>query len=288
MPLDLIGALVDGEHTGIAVEAFHGVFLDVAVAAVDLDGLGGDAVDHLRGKALGHGGGHGAVLAALLHVGGVEHQQPGSFHIHGHVGDDPLQALELGDGLTELLALLGVFDRLIQGRLGHAQGERCNTDAPGIQAGHGDGKAFSFLAQQPLGGHLAVVEHQINGVRGALPHLVLHLVHAKTRQIGGDKKGADAIAAALLGARQHNHHAAVLAGGDKSLGAVEDIHVPFLDGAATQGLGIGTGLGLGEGKGADELSGCHGHQEFLFLFFAAKAFDAAAADRVMHRHDHRR
>src|SRR4051794_27582902 len=37
--LDLVGALADGEDLRVAVEAADRVLLDVAVAAVDLDGL---------------------------------------------------------------------------------------------------------------------------------------------------------------------------------------------------------------------------------------------------------
>ena len=39
--LDLVGALADREDLRVAVEAADGVLLDVAVAAVDLDGLVG-------------------------------------------------------------------------------------------------------------------------------------------------------------------------------------------------------------------------------------------------------
>src|SRR5262245_47994958 len=41
--LHLVGALADGEDLGVAVEAADRVLLDVAVAAVDLDGLLGRA-----------------------------------------------------------------------------------------------------------------------------------------------------------------------------------------------------------------------------------------------------
>src|ERR687897_3916681 len=41
--LHLVGALADREDLGVAVEAADGVLLDVAVAAVDLDGLLGRA-----------------------------------------------------------------------------------------------------------------------------------------------------------------------------------------------------------------------------------------------------
>src|SRR5215204_2068636 len=64
--LDLVGALADGEDLGVAVEAADGVLLDVAVAAVDLDGLLGAADREPAGLELGLGGRQREVLAGVL------------------------------------------------------------------------------------------------------------------------------------------------------------------------------------------------------------------------------
>jgi len=45
-PLDLVGALADREDLRVAIETAHRVFLDVAVAAVDLNCLVGDVDCH--------------------------------------------------------------------------------------------------------------------------------------------------------------------------------------------------------------------------------------------------
>src|SRR6185436_21057785 len=50
--LDLVGALADGEDLRVAVVAAHRVLLDVAVAAVDLDGLLGRANREAAGLEL--------------------------------------------------------------------------------------------------------------------------------------------------------------------------------------------------------------------------------------------
>src|SRR5581483_12353216 len=49
-PLDLGGPLVDLGDLRVAEEPFHRIVLDVPVAAVDLDGVGGDAHRALRGE----------------------------------------------------------------------------------------------------------------------------------------------------------------------------------------------------------------------------------------------
>jgi hypothetical protein len=64
--LDLVGALADGEDLRVAVEAAHRVLLDVAVAAVDLDGLLGAAHRQAPGLELGLRGGQREVLARVL------------------------------------------------------------------------------------------------------------------------------------------------------------------------------------------------------------------------------
>src|SRR5262249_23372597 len=49
------GAGGDGPEAHVAEEALHGELAHVAVAAVELHGLVGDAVGHLGGEELGHG-----------------------------------------------------------------------------------------------------------------------------------------------------------------------------------------------------------------------------------------
>ena len=51
--LDLGCAFVDGGDAGIAVEALDFVFLNVAVSAVDLECVVGDAVGGFGGEELG-------------------------------------------------------------------------------------------------------------------------------------------------------------------------------------------------------------------------------------------
>jgi ABC-type sugar transport system ATPase subunit len=64
--LDLVGALADGEDLGVAVEAAHRVFLDVAIPAVDLHRLLGRAHGQAPGLELGLRRGEGEVASEIL------------------------------------------------------------------------------------------------------------------------------------------------------------------------------------------------------------------------------
>src|SRR5438093_2969101 len=109
--LDLVGALVDLRDLGVAYEALHRVLARVAVAAGDLHGVGGRAHGGVGGEALGHGRlQRGAGDAVIDQRGGVMHHEPRAVHLHRHVGQHELHALEVGDGAVELPPLLGVLD----------------------------------------------------------------------------------------------------------------------------------------------------------------------------------
>src|ERR1700742_1526111 len=76
--LHLVGALADGEDLRVAVHAADRVLLDVAVAAVDLDGLLGTAHREAAGLELRLGRGQREVAAlVLLHRGLVDEQARG-------------------------------------------------------------------------------------------------------------------------------------------------------------------------------------------------------------------
>src|SRR5439155_7650158 len=73
--LDLVGALADREDLGVAVEAAHGILLDVPVAAVDLHRLLGAAHGQAPRLELGLGGREGEVVLGVLLASGLVHEQ---------------------------------------------------------------------------------------------------------------------------------------------------------------------------------------------------------------------
>jgi hypothetical protein len=66
----------------------------------------------------------------------VVDQVPGGLDLGRHVGQHELDALELVDPLPELLALVGVAERLLERALGDAQRERADADAAGVERLH--------------------------------------------------------------------------------------------------------------------------------------------------------
>ena len=68
-------------------------------------------------------------LAALGAGGGGVDHQPRGLDLHRHVGEHELHALEVGDRLAELLALLDVGDRRVERALRDADGLRADRRA---------------------------------------------------------------------------------------------------------------------------------------------------------------
>src|ERR1700742_4057808 len=85
--LDLVGALADGQDLRVAVEAADRILLDVAVAAVDLDGLVGRLDGQAAGLQLGLRGGQTEGLARVLEHGGLVDEQPRGLDLGRDVGE---------------------------------------------------------------------------------------------------------------------------------------------------------------------------------------------------------
>ena len=64
-------------------------------------------------------------------------EQAGRLDVDGHLGDLPLDALEVGDGLAEGLALLHVLGGVHEGPLGQADAAGGHDGPHGVEAQHG-------------------------------------------------------------------------------------------------------------------------------------------------------
>ena len=188
--LDLSGALVDGGDAGVAVEAFHLVVAHVAAAAEDLEGVVADLVAHLGGVVFdegGEGGGEALEVAALSeqllsaghllefagllefldeveHVddlGGLVGEQSAGLDLHVHIAEHLADGGEVADGLSELFAGGGVFERLLQRRLGDADALGGDAEPGAVHQRHHVGAEATAAASDELGG--GVVELQLAG-----------------------------------------------------------------------------------------------------------------------------
>src|SRR5436305_14645532 len=164
--LDLAGALVDLGDAGVAEVALDVVLLGVAVAAVDLQRLVGDPLGHLGGEQLGLGGFEGVALLVLLGPRRLPGEQAGGVELGRHVREVELDRLEVGEMGAELLALLRVGQRLLEGPLGDADRLGGDADAAAVEGGHGDLEAVSLLAETVAGRDAQVLEGQLGGARG--------------------------------------------------------------------------------------------------------------------------
>src|SRR6266851_4932382 len=147
-PLNLVRAFAHGEELGVAEVALHGQLLDVAQPAVDLNGLAGAELGGLGGEELGHAGLEVAAPARRLEPGRLKGQKLGSLEARGHLGQLGLDELVLRDGLAEGLTLLGVADRVLEGRPSQAHAARRHVDAPALQGAHDHREARVLLAEQ--------------------------------------------------------------------------------------------------------------------------------------------
>jgi hypothetical protein len=83
------------------------------------------------------------------HLGrGEIEQRAGGLQIGRHVGEHELGVLEIGDRLAELLALLGVGDRLVEAALRAAQRAGADVEPAAVEPHHRDAEAFAFGADR--------------------------------------------------------------------------------------------------------------------------------------------
>src|SRR6185312_3580103 len=149
--LDFVGAFADDHQRGVAKVALDVVFGGIAVAAVDANRVERDLHRHLGGEQLGHPGLHVAALAAVVAFGGVAGQLAGRGQLGRHVGQVVADRLVFPDRLAEALPLLGVGQRIVEGRGGHPQCPGCDLNTARLKAFHHLRKALARIAAQNRG-----------------------------------------------------------------------------------------------------------------------------------------
>ena len=71
--------------------------------------------------------------------------------------------LEVGDGGAELLAALGVVDRLVEAALAAAEAAGADVEAPAVETHHRDAEAFALAADAVGDRHADLVEIDLHG-----------------------------------------------------------------------------------------------------------------------------
>src|SRR5215207_2363987 len=144
-PLNLRGPLVDLEQLGVAHELLDRILLDVAVAAEDLDCVGGHLHRRVRGEALRERRLQRRALALVEEPRRLPDEQARRFDLGSHVGDQEVDALIHRDRLAELHSGLRVLDGVLVRGLGDPDGARCRARAGEIEGLHRDLEALTFL-----------------------------------------------------------------------------------------------------------------------------------------------
>src|SRR4051812_44212899 len=200
--LDLVGALVDLGDLGVAHHPLEREVARVAGAPEQLDGIGRDLHRDIGGVALGGRSEEGEILVAALRLGcrDVDHLAR-SLQLHRHVGDHELDPLEVGDALTELLALLDVGDRLVERALRDPDGLRADGDARVVEGAQGDLEPVADLADDAVAGQADIVEVQLAGRAALDPELALLLAERESLVGPLDDEGGDVAATWAVGVR---------------------------------------------------------------------------------------
>ncbi len=163
----------------------------------------------------------------------LENEEARRFEIDLAVGDHPLHALKVGDGLPELPALLDVGLRRIHGGAGDAERERGDADAPAGEFADRDPEAVVLAPHQGVRRHAAAVEAHGIGGRASLAHFLLGLANDEARRVPLDQEAGDALPLRRVGVRHGPDHEqpGVLGAGDVDLFALDQAAVAVAAGA---------------------------------------------------------
>src|SRR5262245_8815953 len=193
--LDLRRALEDLGEPRIAPVALDGVQRCVARAAEDLQGLGGDALGHLRGEELHH---RRLLVAAPPLVDLVAHEikeLARRLDLGRHAGEPEARVLEVGNGLAELAPLLGIGGGVFECAARQPDRPRGGVSAGALQAGRDVVEGAAFLADQRRARQPAVVEGELPGLPAEIADLGnRRALHARRQRTSGllDQEGGEA------------------------------------------------------------------------------------------------
>src|ERR1051325_9058829 len=95
--------------------------------------------------------------------GGMVDEVARGLDLRAHVGDQELDALEVGDGLAELMSDLGILHGVLVRALRHTEGQRAGRDAAAGERAHECLEAARRLAEHLIRRNEAVLEHHFHG-----------------------------------------------------------------------------------------------------------------------------
>ena len=255
--------------------AFDGVQSRVACAAMDLQAFAADTLGHLRGKELHHRRFLVAALASVDLLADEIHELPRGLDLGRHVGDLETDRLKVRDRVAELLAVVGVLDRIVERALGKADGTRRGMGAGGLQTRGGVVEGMAFLADQVGGIDTEIVEGQLPGLPTEVADLGNGSAAASLRQLAtllfDEEHGEAEMALAwrrIRSTRDDDHEVGTVGEGAPVLVAADQVAVAVFLRAAGDVGDVGAGIGFRHREGAEELALGHARQIAAALLFA--------------------
>ncbi|RBQ84859.1 hypothetical protein VDGD_20868 [Verticillium dahliae] len=182
-----------------------------------------------------------------------------------------LDELVVGDGLSELLALVGEGQGHVEGGLHDAEGTGGQNEALEIEALHEHAHAAVEFAEDAVVGHEDGVKAELARVAAAHAHLVeLALAAEAVGRLGLDDEGGDALGAGVgLGFGVDDNDVGVGPVCDPHLAAVDEVAAVDLFGRRAHADDVAAGARLGHGEGADARAGNEAGQVLLLLLGVA-------------------
>ena len=187
------------------------------------------------------------------------------------------------DRLAHGLALLGIFGGEPQRAFGEAHPACGDIDPAELQASRRLEEALALdAADQLVGGHAIIVEHQFGRVDAFIAQLVEFLAGGEAFPLVGDEQAHAFVARTGIGVGldQQGKAAAVERVGNPGLGAVDHIVIAVPPGDRADRLEVGPGIGLGQREPAANFAAGEFGQPFRFLLRRAEALDRGGHDKV--------
>src|SRR5262245_4325235 len=239
----------------------------VAGAAVDLDAFAAHPLGHLRGEQLGHRGLLVATLAGVDLLADEVVELASGLDLGRHFGDLEADRLELGDRAAELLAVVGVGNRIVERALGQADGACGGVGAGRLEARGRVVEGLALLADHVRRRDTEIVEGQLPGLPAEVADLGNRRAAAAFGQLAAllldeEHRQPEVTLARgrVRGARNDDQEVSAVGEGAPVLVAADQVARAVLPGSAGDVGDVRAGVGLGHGEGPQEFALGHARQ----------------------------
>src|SRR6516164_4083180 len=271
---DLVRPLEDLMDTQITEISLDGIFLGVAVTAVQLQRLVADLETGVGRKPFCH-----CAMHRRFRIARVERNrrspdhQPGGFEFRCHVCHPELKRLEFRERFPELLAnpemRFGGFKACTRA----AQRAGADIDAPAVQCLHRDLEAVTLVSDE-IANRDATIFEDDGGGRLAVPtELLLLLAKGKARCAFFNDDARNSARARPTRSNHANIDVACTAARDERLGAVQDVMAAVAFGSRAKRGSVRSRARFGQAVAAEVLHRGELWQETVTQFVIGKGVD---------------